>query len=231
MPKELHLSDTILQISYNDTVDYKGTTYTQNSKGVDYASVGWKYLPGFTAKVGANFNINNSMNIFFNAGYLSKAPRFSNVYYYDNVEFTNLKNEIVKAIELGYSVNFKNFAANVNVYYTNWVNKPFDSTPTIKGEDDEEFKVNINGMNALHKGLEFDFAYNITHNLKLQGLLSLGDWIWNTADSLGIYDDNQNFRGNKYFNTKGIHVGDAAQRQFKIRANKKTVYKRKNYLL
>ena len=40
----------------------------------------WKYIPGFTVKGGANYNLNESMNVFMNLGFISKAQRFSNVY-------------------------------------------------------------------------------------------------------------------------------------------------------
>ena len=58
--------------------------------------------------------------------------------------------------------------------------------------DDVPFKANINGMDALHKGIEMDFAYKITHNLSLEGLLSLGDWKWTSADTVRFLDDNNN---------------------------------------
>ena len=42
-------------------------------------------------------------NIFFNTGYISKAPRFQNIFDYDNKLYNEIENEKVKAFEGGYS--------------------------------------------------------------------------------------------------------------------------------
>ncbi|MBN2807839.1 MAG: TonB-dependent receptor, partial [Prolixibacteraceae bacterium] len=177
----------------------------------------WNWFPGFTAKGGANYNINKQMNGFINLGYLSKAPRFNNVYDFDNTLFREIKNEVVKALELGYAFNSSSFSANVNAYYTIWENKPVDSASKLAVEtapgEFEEFSININGMDALHKGVEFDFIYKVSNRLDLQGLVSVGDWRWNSSDSVRIYDDNQNLLKVQFFDAKGVHVGNSAQTQ------------------
>ena len=177
----------------------------------------WNWFPGFTAKGGANLNFTKHMNAFLNLGYLSKAPRFNNVYDYDNTLFREIRNEIVKAIELGYAYNSSSFSANLNTYYTIWENKPVDSASKVSVETSpgefEEYSININGMDALHKGIEFDFIYEINHKLDIQGLVSIGDWRWNSADTVRIYDDNQNLKKTQYFDARGVHVGNSAQTQ------------------
>ena len=87
--------------------------------------------------------------------------------------------------------------------------------------DDVPFKANINGMDALHKGIEMDFAYKFTHNLSIEGLLSLGNWKWTSSDTVRFLDDNNNpitdDFGNEIiasFDADGVHVGDAAQTQY-----------------
>lgn len=177
----------------------------------------WKWFPGYTAKGGANYNFTKQMNAFVNLGYLSKAPRFNNVFSYDNVLFYNFDNEIVKAFELGYSYNSTIFSANLNAYYTIWENKPMDSATkksveTSPGEY-EEFSLNIKGMDALHKGVELDFIFKVNEQIDIQGLISLGDWRWNSSDSVRIYDDNQNLLTTEFFDATGVHVGNSAQTQ------------------
>ena len=213
LKKVLDLGDTILNIGYRDTIMYKGELYHRESPGLEYASVGWKWFPGFTVKGGVNYNITKNMNAFVNLGYLDKAPRFNNVFYYDNVEFTNVKNEKVAALEAGYNYHSPRFTANLNVYHTRWTNRPFDYAPLIRGADGTEYRANINGINAIHKGIELDFVFKIRYNLFWEGLVSLGDWRYNTRDSLMIFDNNQNFVESRFFNTMGVHVGDAAQTQ------------------
>mgnify|MGYP001808507340 FL=1 len=157
---------------------------------------------------------------FFNLGYISKAPRFNNVYYYDNTLFRDIKNETVKAIEGGYSFRSSLFSSNINTYYTIWENKPSNGGVTVM-VDDIPYRANINGMDALHKGIEMDFAYKITHNFSLEGLISLGDWRWQSADTVRFLDDDNNpitdDFGNEIiasFDAEGVHVGDAAQTQY-----------------
>ena len=76
-------------------------------------------------------------------------------------------------------------------------------------------------MNALHKGIEMDFIYKINRKLSIEGLLSLGDWIWTSSETIRLYDDNNNPILNEFgnpidtsFNAQGVHVGDAAQTQY-----------------
>lgn len=170
-------------------------------------------FPGYTAKGGANYNINDDMNAFVNLGYLNKAPRFNNVFDYDNKLFRDIANEKVKAFELGYSYHSPIISANLNAYYTTWENRPVDFASKIL-IDGEEYSVNINGMDALHKGVELDFAVDITNELKFQGVVSLGDWKWNSSDTARIYDNNQNLLTTRFFDAKGVHVGNSAQTQF-----------------
>ncbi len=212
-PKEIAIGDTVLTLGYNDTIDYNGTVYTHFSDGVDYSQTDWKWIPGYTVKTGVNYNINEYHNVFVNFGYLSRTPRFQNVIDFNNKFFRDIKNEEVKAAELGYGIKKKKYAINLNGYYTLWENKPADRGQSVQ-IDGENVSVNINGLNALHMGAELDFAINITKKLEFEGLASFGDWRWNSTDSVKIYDDNQKLLATVFFDATDVHVGDAAQMQF-----------------
>ena len=67
-----------------DTIFYEGQFYTMNSKEARLAETSWKWIPGFTLKSGMNYNIDDFHNVFINLGYISKSPRFNNVYDYNN---------------------------------------------------------------------------------------------------------------------------------------------------
>ena len=203
-----------------DTIYHNGKAYTMNSSQAKLAETNWKWIPGFTIKTGLNLNLDDFNNVFFNAGYISKAPRFNNIYDYDNNLYRDIKNENVKAVEGGYSFRSRVFSANINSYYTLWENKPSNGGVSVI-VDDVSYRANINGMNALHKGVEMDFAYKIFTNLTIEGLFSLGDWRWTSADTVRFYDDNNNpitdDFGNEIlveFDADGVHVGDAAQTQY-----------------
>jgi hypothetical protein len=214
-PKMLELSDTTLRIAYDTEIEYQGVTYDRNSPGLEFLTSDWKWILGSTFKGGVNYNINDHMNVFTNFGYISKAPRFQNVYDYGNELFRDINNEKIKAVELGYSYYNSSVTFNINTYYTVWEDKPADRGRSIT-IDDRPYSVNINGMDALHKGVEMEFAYKVLDNLMFESLLSVGDWKWTSADSARIYDDNQNLKDVVYFDAEGIYVGDAAQLQGRL---------------
>ena len=204
-----------------DTIFHNGIAYTMNSAEAKQAETSWKWIRGFTIKTGANYNIDLNNNVFFNIGYISKAPRFNNIYDYSNNLYRDIENEIVKAVEGGYSFRSQSFSANANAYFTQWENKPSNGGVSIL-VDDEPVRANINGMDALHKGIEMDLAYRLNSKFTIEGLMSLGDWTWQSKDSVRFYDDNNNpilddVTGDEIiesFDAVGVHVGDAAQTQF-----------------
>lgn len=209
--REIHLSDTTLYIGGEDVVKYNGEYYHPNHPDLQYNQTDWKWLAGFTAKAGANFNITEKMNVFVNAGYLSRTPQFSNVIdNTDNEFFEEILNENIMAFEAGYGYRSKRFSANVNGYVTYWQNKPFPFGVKVPDPmDPTEYVVaNVNGMDALHMGIEFDGVFKITKNLAVEGMVSIGDWTWQSAEEIDVVG--QVFE----FDAKGVHVGDAAQSTF-----------------
>jgi len=190
------------------------TDYTINSSQAKYTRTAWKIFPGFTIKGGANYNINSKNNIYVNLGYLSRAPRFSNVFNNNNQEVVGAKNEIVQAVEIGYSLNTKHVSLNVNGYLTNWKNKPLDATPTYTDPKTQDtYPYNVNGINALHKGIEIEFGWKPIPSLQWDQVLSFGDWRWTSGGRAYIYTPNGDLVDSLDFNAKGVHVGDAAQFQ------------------
>ena len=218
------------KVMVEDTIWHNNQYYTMNSPEAKNAETDWKWLQGFTVKTGANLNLDEYNNVFFNIGYISKAPRFNNVYYYDNTLFRDIKNEIVKAVEGGYSYRSSLFSANINSYYTLWENKPSNGGVTVV-VDDIPYRANINGMDALHKGIEMDFAFKLNNKFLIEGLLSLGDWQWQSADTVRFLDDDNNpitdDFGNEIvaaFDAEGVHVGDAAQTQYGLSVRYEPTY-------
>jgi hypothetical protein len=195
-----------------EQVTYNGKTYNIDSPEAKRAESDWKKLWGFTFKTGFNFNIDEQNNIFINAGYISKAQRFGNVIDNQNKIIRDAENELIKAFEIGYNLKVYSFAVNVNTYITSWDNKPSDGVKTVT-IDGEPFGVNILGMGAIHKGIEFDFAYKPIKSLDWQGSVSVGDWKWNSKEDAIIRDDNGNEVAKVSFDAMGVHVGDAAQTQ------------------
>jgi len=206
--KQLILSDTILEIGYDDVITHNGETYDRNSPGLRDHQTDWVNKTGFTFKTGANYNVTEKQNIFVNVGYLSRTPMFSNVIdNQNNRVFDTLVNENILAFEFGYGFRSKKLSLNVNGYFTNWTNRPLPFGLSIQDPLDplEVIIVNIPGMDARHMGVEVDAAYRINKKLTLEGMASIGDWIWNSAEEIVVYNDTITF------DARGVHVGDAAQ--------------------
>jgi iron complex outermembrane receptor protein len=219
--------DTTFVKNTGETEDYilNSEAYTIDSPEARASTTDWKYLPGYTLKAGANYNFTDVLNGFVNVGYLSKAPRFSNVFDFSNKEFKEIVDEKVVGFEVGIGYRSKKFTANINAYYTSWKNKPLDRAFRVI-IDDESFSANVPGIDALHTGVELDFAYKVTKKFTVEGIVSLGNWIWNSAATFSILDDSgqpvldeNDDLVQVDFDAKGVKVGDAAQSQLGFKLN------------
>lgn len=212
--KDIVLADTILAqfVGFGETKTYNGVDYTIDSPEARNATTAQKWFNGYTVKGGANYNIDDHHNVFFNAGHLNIAPRMNTVFDNNNREFLAIENQKVNSVEVGYGFKSKRFAANLNGYYTLWRNKPPSFTPTVVTPDGT-FSYNINGLDALHKGIELDFIYKITKKLDFEGLASIADWKTISGSVVQVSDQDNNVVATVDFSAKNVHVGDAAQLQ------------------
>jgi outer membrane receptor for monomeric catechols len=79
-------------------------------------------------------------------------------------------------------------------------------------EDGEDRFANLTGINAQHMGVELDFVARPTDKLSINGMLSVGDWIWmNNIIDARFFDTNNNLVNTTSVYIEGVHVGDAAQ--------------------
>ncbi|MCF0190253.1 MAG: TonB-dependent receptor [Marinilabiliaceae bacterium] len=139
---------------------------------------------GYTVKGGGNYNINEHNNVFFNAGYISRAPFFSGGAFLSstvsNATNPNAVNEKIASFEVGYGFQSKSFTAHLNAYYTNWIDKTMTRSvdyTNAQGEFDR-YSLNMEGVNARHMGVEIDFVAHPAQWVDFTGMLSLGNWVW-----------------------------------------------------
>lgn len=165
----------------------------------------WINFMGYSGKAGVNYNINKHHNVFLNGGYFTRAPFFRYAFIgYTNAFNTNAKNERVLSTELGYGYRSVKVNANVSLYRTKWMDKSL--TKSLGQET-----ANITGLDALHQGVESELTYKPSRKLKVRGMISVGDWIWEKDVAAAVYDQNQVFLDSVFVYSGGIHVGDAAQ--------------------
>ena len=166
--------------------------------------------PGGYIKGGANYNLSERANVFFNAGYISRQPNFDAVFPgYANDINPDLKNEKITSFEAGYGFTSEKLKFNVNVYSTNWGNRFITrSSAFTQGQDGT---AQLKDIDVTHKGLELEGSYKLTNATNLKAMLSLGDWTYSKDFTYEEFDDNQRSVGTGTLYLKDTKVGDAAQ--------------------
>ena len=173
---------------------------------------------GFGSKLGANYRLGNVHNVFINAGYFERVPFLDDVWLNFNNDDLNVgvENQKITSFELGYGLRSEKLSANLNVYHTIWRNR---TETADQGTGDNLITANINGLEALHQGVELDFEYRPFDFLRVTGMLSLGDWTWNNnvkdvpffdIDRNPVLNSNGSPRTTDIY-LKGIPVGRSAQ--------------------
>lgn len=174
---------------------------------------GWQRFFTYQAKTGANYNINDHMNVFANIGYMTKPPYFDNVF----EKFTNQVNdktipEKLFSYELGYGYKTAGFGAKLNLYRTSYMDKSFSNSYTDIATN-QLFGVNISGVNELHQGVELELNSRPSRLVDLRGMLSIGDWYYtsNAGPATAYNAQHQAIGTLKEVYLKNLKVGNAAQ--------------------
>lgn len=216
------------QLEYSDggmSVFLSGSVSSQGFKRIDYFQYEddspeqeseWQNFTGGTVKAGVNYNLNDFHNVYANGGYFSQQPLFDNVF----PNFTNdvnpdAKNQSVVALELGYGFRSPSFSANVNVYHTDWRDRQISRSFNVDGV----FGIaNFTGVGQRHQGVELDLVASFVNGLTLTGMASFGNWRYTDNFGASVFDDDQNFLGERFLYVDDVKVGDAAQTTFSLAA-------------
>ena len=182
---------------------------------------------GYTVKGGANYNFNDNHNAFINLGYISRAPQFSYGAFMQSTTShainKDAKNENVFSVELGYGYRNSWLTANLNAYYTKWMDKTMTKSGTM--ENQAEYYMNMTGVDAQHMGVELDVKVTPVRWLDINGMFSIGDWRWCSNATGYAYDAYGNALTSKgeittvgaenhahaSINLKDVRVGGSAQ--------------------
>lgn len=167
----------------------------------------WISMNGYNVKGGANFNINEYHNIFFNAGYNNKPAQFGAVFpYYTNKVNEDLTNEKITTYEVGYGFKKEHWKVNINAYNTKWADRykvASDRSTNTTGK--------LNGLTELHKGIEMQ-AKAKYGQVKITGMLSVADWTYEgNINDVQMVDENNDVIFTQDFYLDGVKVGNSAQ--------------------
>jgi len=184
---------------------------------------------GGTVKGGINYKFAKYHNVFLNAGYISRAPKYQAIYMSvstSNAINNEAKNEKIASVEVGYGFENQYAMIHVNGYFTEWMDKTMTKYGNLSDPDQTQFYMNMTGVNARHMGIEFEAKARPTNWLELSAMVSLGDWKWDSDSVIGRAYDEQGFAMTEdgkqttigapdhawaKINMKGIHVGGQAQ--------------------
>ena len=197
-----------------------------------------KFLFGYNAKAGVNYNINEQHNVFVNAGYYSKQPNFFAVFPYavsdgrqtgqQQIINKDLQNEKIASAEFGYGFRSSTLRANVNLYYTSWDDRFVRLTGlTVYGV--ERATVSLNGVKQVHMGAELEMFYKPVSYLEFNGMFSLGNWKYKNNPNGLLVDENgaplagANGKNDVTLALDGLKVADAAQTTTAIGATIKPI--------
>ena len=198
---------------------YQRIDYFRPKVDGEWDRTGWANFSGCTVKVGGNYNLTRAVNLYANAGWLSTAPKFDSVYHYDNSRYDPALNEKVASFEAGAGyLERGRFTGNANLYYTRWMDRSWPKS-IYSDKLDQSFRFLLNGIDALHKGVELDLKARLHSMLELRGMVSLGDWEWlNDVDVTFSPEEDPDAVGNFQVYAGGLKVGDAAQKTLALSA-------------
>lgn len=173
-----------------------------------------------SVKGGVNYNIDRHNNVYFNGGYFTRAPYFSGGVFLQsatsNAINPNPLNEKVGSIEVGYEYHSPVFTGTFNAYYTKWMDKTTTRSSDMSNGD--KYYLNMAGVDARHMGIEFNAKYRPLTWLELDGMLSIGDWQWDSNATGYLY----NGFGQPLADIKGtLASGVLAEDHAKVQLNQK----------
>jgi len=177
-----------------------------------------KSIGGGFVKGGANYNVNSTSNVFFNAGFIARQPFFDAVFpNFGNDPSDEVENEEIVSFELGYGYRGKKLRANVNLYNISWGNRFLSRGVELDGG--AFGTVNFSNLKNVHTGVELELDYDVTKEFSLSAMGSVANWTYNGNVTADVFDDNQQKIGESTLFLDGVKVGDAAQTTFSLGAD------------
>ena len=167
----------------------------------------------FQLKGGANYNLNDQMNVYANIGYLTKPPYYASV-------FENYTNQINKAAvdeklfsyELGYGYKSSGFSAKVDLYRTAYKDRS-DQSAEYDPATNQQYSANVTGVDELHQGLEAVLIWKPIKEITLRGSGSFGDYYYtNNPGPTSVFNNQEKLVETiPVIDLKNEKIGDAPQ--------------------
>lgn len=169
---------------------------------------------GFSAKGGALYKLNRTGAIYLNAAVYSRLP-YADVFFSSGTNdiTSNVKNEKNFLTEAGYRFTGTRTTLEATVYYAYWKNKTLLSDP-YKQQDNSTYLYMVQGLDALHYGVEITAGIQAARWLRMEAGASFGSWTWKNDVSANIYDPYSGILTDRIdVYCDGLKVGDSPQTQ------------------
>ncbi|MCS7296825.1 MAG: TonB-dependent receptor [Bacteroidia bacterium] len=169
----------------------------------------------YTAKGGVGLRLLENSLLYVSGGYFTRPPFFQFVFINDragNEIAQNYDVEKVLQAEGGFRWQSSLFSAQLAAYWIRWKDKVLMSPP-IPLPDGSFTQVRLNGLSALHRGIEVEMGAQPLSWLRVSFIGNIGDWRWE-KDIFGIVrDNNQQIVDTIQLFVEGLRVGSAPQTQ------------------
>jgi len=178
------LSGSGTGVRRTDYYNYLNTDPAQTSRWVSFLT--------YQLKGGANYNINEHMNVFANIGFITKPPFFDKGVFqnFTNVINPNPVNERLFSYELGYNYKTSGFSAKLGLYRSSYMNQTL--TANFTDNTGNIFTGNVGGANSLYQGAELELKAKPIKAVTLTGAFSMADnYYTNNPGPASVYDGNQ----------------------------------------
>jgi len=149
----------------------------------------------YAAKAGVTYKKDGKNYFSANAGYMTKAQSFRNVFLSPRTRHTSLNDkgqyndEKIMTADLGYAYRSPNFKLKANAYYTKFM----DQIKTM-GFYHDESRTFVNsiqsGVDKTHMGIEIGFDYKLLDALSLVGAIAVGEHTIDSRPMLTMIADN-----------------------------------------
>ncbi len=146
----------------------------------------------YAAKAGVTYKLDGRNYFFANAGYVTRAPYFENVYISPrtrNAQQDNIESEIIETAEAGYIMNAPKFKIRLSGYYSRFQNG-YDVMSFYHDTYQNFVNYAIDGIDKLHFGGEFGIEAKVTPTITLNAAAALGRYYYDSKQHATITVDN-----------------------------------------
>ena len=148
----------------------------------------------YAGKLGLNYVIGGNMRVYANVGFFNDAPKFNQVFLSPRTR-NSMVDGLTTVKTFSSDVNWQYSGGGINVRASAYWTKIWDQSKVMSAYDDLQNAFSnfaITGINQRHMGVELGFQIPtyVVPNLSLNGVLSLGEYVYTSTPKMTQTVDN-----------------------------------------